>query len=169
MKKNQLLTGMLLLLGLAAPLWAQKAYTPAAGSAERKSMMDVLRIAVADYYSDFFTKENPPVFTVQHLKVAGDWAYAEVSTQPVVVAADKEPLENMSSVDRNAGSDQKSAKWTVSAWALYHKEPYGWDMAFNSTNGGAKDYEMSLDEGRAEAYRDMRKRYPKAPASIFPK
>ena len=51
---------------------AQRAYTPAAGSPERKAIMDVLRVPVE---ADLRQKV---VFKVQHLKIVGPWALARV-------------------------------------------------------------------------------------------
>ena len=74
--------------------------------------------------------------------MAGAWAYTEATTQPVLVAADDEVLENMFSVDKNAGSREKAAKWTINAWALCQKSAGGWEIVFHSTDERAKDYEM---------------------------
>lgn len=66
---------LVLLCALAAgagSLLAQAAHTPAAGSAERKAIMDVLRRPCEE---DLGRKV---IFRVQHLKVAGDWAFARV-------------------------------------------------------------------------------------------
>ena len=52
--------------------YAQRAYTPPAGSAERKAIMDVLRVPVE---ADLRQKV---VFKVQHLKIVGPWALARV-------------------------------------------------------------------------------------------
>jgi hypothetical protein len=51
---------------------AQSVYTPAAGSAERKAIMDVLREPCE---KDLGRKV---IFRVQHLRLAGDWAFARV-------------------------------------------------------------------------------------------
>ena len=51
---------------------AQRAYTPAAGSPERKAIMDVLRVPVE---ADLRQKV---VFKVQHLRIVGPWALARV-------------------------------------------------------------------------------------------
>ena len=51
---------------------AQKAHTPAPGSAERKAIMDVLRVPCE---KDLGLKV---IFRVQHLRVAGDLAFARV-------------------------------------------------------------------------------------------
>ena len=167
MKLRQMLLGITLLLSLAAPMLAQKAYTPANSTAERKQLMNLLRGPVVAHYGKYF-EGDPPVFTVRHLKVAGAWAYAEVTTQAVLVQPADEPLENMSSIDANAGSRDKAAKWTIDAWALYQKGADGWEIVFHSTDERAKDYEMSLDDGRIDAYKDMQKEYPRAPLAIFP-
>jgi hypothetical protein len=51
---------------------AQIAHTPPAGSAERKAIMDVLREPCEQ------DLRQKVVFRVQHLRVAGDWAFARV-------------------------------------------------------------------------------------------
>ena len=51
---------------------AQSAHTPAPGSAERKAIMDVLRVPCE---KDLGRKV---IFRVQHLRVAGDLAFARV-------------------------------------------------------------------------------------------
>jgi len=51
---------------------AQTISTPATGSAERKAIMDVLRVPCE---KDLGRKV---IFRVQHLKVTGDWAFARV-------------------------------------------------------------------------------------------
>jgi hypothetical protein len=167
MKLHRTILGIAALLACAAPLFAQKAYTPANGAAERKQFMNLLRGAVIAHYGKYF-EGDPPVFTVRHLKVSGAWAYAEVTTQEVLAQPNDEVLENMSSLDANAGSRDKAAKWTIDAWALYQKNGGEWEIVFHSTDERAKDYEMSLDDGRIEAYKDMRKKYPRAPLAIFP-
>lgn len=52
--------------------FAQRAYTPAAGSPERKAIMDVLRVPVE---ADLRQKV---IFKVQHLRIVGTWALARV-------------------------------------------------------------------------------------------
>ena len=52
--------------------FGQNAHTPPAGSAERKGIMDVLRVPCeADLGQNV-------IFRVQHLRVAGGWAFARV-------------------------------------------------------------------------------------------
>ena len=60
------------LLIVAGSAFAQTAHTPPAGSAERKAIMDALR---APAERDVGRKV---IFRVQHLRVAGDWAFARV-------------------------------------------------------------------------------------------
>ncbi len=169
MKLRHFVVTLAMIIGLAVPLAAQqKVSTPAPGTPLRQSLMDGLRYPVLVYYGKFFAEETLPVFTVRHLKVAGSWAYAEVTTQPVTVPAGADLLENMSSVDTNAGNSEKDAKWTIDAWAIYENNREGWNVVYDSTTEDGRKYEMSLDDGRAEAYKDMRKRFPKAPATIFP-
>ncbi|MEP6956437.1 MAG: hypothetical protein ABI883_06395 [Chthoniobacterales bacterium] len=62
--------GCLFLLANGAQ--AQKAYTPAAGSTERKAIMDALRVPCE---RDLNRKV---IFRVDHLRVAGDLAFARV-------------------------------------------------------------------------------------------
>ncbi len=69
MNKALLIT---LVWAMAATAHAQRAYTPAAGSPERKAIMDVLRAPVE---ADLRQKV---VFKVQHLKIVGPWALARV-------------------------------------------------------------------------------------------
>ena len=65
---------------LAVLLWAssvesalaQSAHTPPAGGAERKAIMDALRVPCE---ADLGRKV---IFQVQHLRVAGEWAFARV-------------------------------------------------------------------------------------------
>lgn len=56
----------------AASAFAQRAYTPAAGSPERTAIMDVLRVPVE---ADLRQKV---IFRVQHLRIVGPWALARV-------------------------------------------------------------------------------------------
>ena len=60
------------LLFVAANAFAQSVSTPPAGSAERKAIMDVLRVPCE---RDLGLKV---IFKVQHLRVSGDWAFARV-------------------------------------------------------------------------------------------
>lgn len=169
MKLRHFAVTLAIIIGAALPLAAQqKTYTPAPGTPLRQTFMDGLRYPVLVYYGKFFGEETPPVFTVRHLKVSGNWAYAEVTTQAVTVEPGMDLLENMSSLDDNAGSSEKAAKWTIDAWALYENNREGWIAVYDSTSEDGRKYEMSLDDGRTEAYKDMRKRFPKASAAIFP-
>ena len=61
-----------LLCCVAATAHAQRAYTPPAGSPERKAIMDVLRVPVE---ADLRQKV---IFKVQHLRIVGAWAFARV-------------------------------------------------------------------------------------------
>ncbi len=51
---------------------AQSAHTPVAGSAERKAIMDMLRVPCEQDLG------REVIFKVQHLRVAGEWAFARV-------------------------------------------------------------------------------------------
>ncbi len=69
--KHSLLIALCCLAALPAA-HAQRSYTPAAGSPERKAIMDVLRVPVE---ADLRQKV---VFKVQHLRIVGPWALARV-------------------------------------------------------------------------------------------
>lgn len=66
------------ILLLSATVMAQSGpYTPKAGSAERKAIMDALRVPVVKRLL------KPVVFKVDHLKVQGGWAFMKgVPQQP---------------------------------------------------------------------------------------
>jgi hypothetical protein len=73
-----------ILAALAGSAWAKECpYTPAAGSAERKAIMDSLRNPVMD------ALKQPVVFVVEQLKVCGDWAFLEARPQQ----PDGEPVD----------------------------------------------------------------------------
>lgn len=57
---------------ITAQAHAQRAHSPAAGTPERKAIMDVLRVPVE---ADLRQKV---VFKVQHLRIVGPWALARV-------------------------------------------------------------------------------------------
>ena len=57
---------------VCAHAFAQSAHTPAAGSEERKAIMDALRVPAE---KDLGRKV---IFRVDHLRVAGNWAFARV-------------------------------------------------------------------------------------------
>ena len=60
------------LAAMTTASFAQRAYTPAAGTPERKAIMDVLRVPVeADL-------QQRVVFKVQHLRIVGQWCLARV-------------------------------------------------------------------------------------------
>src|SRR5687767_6776918 len=69
---------ILIFLSAGAPATAQDAiYTPAAGSSERKAIMDSLRVPVEREL------KQRVVFKVDHLKVQSGWAFVRgVSKQP---------------------------------------------------------------------------------------
>ena len=67
-----LLIALSCLAATATDSFAQRAYTPAAGTPERKAIMDVLRVPVqADL-------QQKVIFRVQHLRIVGQWALARV-------------------------------------------------------------------------------------------
>ncbi len=59
-------------LSICLNAFAQVAHTPAAGSEERKAIMDALRVPAE---KDLGRKV---IFRVDHLRVAGNWAFARV-------------------------------------------------------------------------------------------
>ena len=64
-------------LFISATALAQSARTPAAGTPERKEIMDALRVPAEKEL------KQKVIFNVDILRVAGDWAYARVSpTRP---------------------------------------------------------------------------------------
>ena len=63
----------LLLLAVAQTAAAQRAHTPARGSAERQALMDALRGTVQRELG------KPAIFEVRELRVLGDWAFADVT------------------------------------------------------------------------------------------
>lgn len=62
-------------LAWAAPLAAQQVHTPPRGSPERRLLMDALRVRMQREL------RKPMIFEVEHLRVAGAWAFAEVIPQ----------------------------------------------------------------------------------------
>ena len=70
--KNTFLIALCCLAATCTHSYAQHAYTPAAGTPERKAIMDVLRVPVE---ADLRQKV---VFKVQHLRIVGPWALARV-------------------------------------------------------------------------------------------
>ena len=66
------LVALCCLAATTAQTYAQRAYTPAPGTPERKAIMDVLRgPAEADL-------RQKVIFRVQHLKIVGPWCLARV-------------------------------------------------------------------------------------------
>lgn len=73
----RLLTPLLLLFPLAAAGAADKWHTPAPGSAERKGIMDALRVPVQK------DVKQPVVFVARALRVQNNWAFLDGSlSQP---------------------------------------------------------------------------------------
>src|SRR4051794_4345841 len=65
--------GLALMLALAAgTAQAQRVHTPAAGTPERRLLMDALRLRMQRELN------RPMIFEVQQLRVLGSWAFAEV-------------------------------------------------------------------------------------------
>ena len=75
MRRAIMIRGVMLglLLALAAGRGtAQRVHTPAAGSPERRLLMDALRLRMQREIN------RPMIFEVQRLRVLGGWAFAEV-------------------------------------------------------------------------------------------
>ena len=79
-----------------------KAYTPPAGSPERKAMMDALR------------GDQKVVFKVNYLKVHGDWAWADVT-----------PLENGKAVAEGGANllHRENGVWKVMDLSVIPEDP----------------------------------------------
>lgn len=88
--------------GVAGQADAGKAHTPAAGSPERKAIMDALR------------GDQNVVFKVYYLKVHGDWAWADVT-----------PLENGKAVAEGGASllHNTAAGWKVMDLSVLPEDP----------------------------------------------
>jgi len=79
-----------------------KAYTPAAGSPERKAIMDALR------------GDQKVVFKVNYLKMHGDWAWADVT-----------PLENGKAVAEGGANllHKENGRWKVMDLSVIPEDP----------------------------------------------
>ena len=108
------------LLLASATAFAQSAKTPAAGSPERKAIMDAIR---GPAEKEFKTKV---IFNVDILRVAGDWAYARVSpTLPNGKEIDFSKTKYREQIELGAFDPQGEAllrrqndKWKVLEWAF---------------------------------------------------
>ena len=72
MRSKYLATSLCCLVLSLGGIHGQSVHTPAAGTAERKAIVDVLRVPAE---KDLGRKV---IFKVSHLRVAGDWAFARV-------------------------------------------------------------------------------------------
>ena len=120
MTYRQLSIGLCCLLLASATAFAQSARTPAAGSAERKAIMDAIREPAE---REFKTKV---IFNVDILRVAGDWAYARVSpTLPNGEEIDFSKTKYRKQVELGAFDPQGEAllrreddEWKVLEWVF---------------------------------------------------
>ena len=96
------------------------AHTPAPGSAERKAIMDALRVPAEKDLG------QQVIFNVDKLNVVGDWAYARVSpTRPNGDEIDFARTKYREAVEAGAFDAQGEAllrrtgdKWKVLEWAF---------------------------------------------------
>ena len=114
---------------LCANSFAQGAYTPKPGSAEREAIMDSLRaVAKKDL-------GRTVIFKVDHLRVVGDWAFARVSpTLPNGEEIDFTKTKYRKLVELGAFDPQ--------AETLLRKTAKGWDVV--EWRFGATDVESIL-------------------------
>ena len=97
---------------------AQTVSTPPSGSAERKAIMDVLRVPCEKDLG------RAGIFRVQHLKVAGDWAFARVvPIQPDGKEIDysrtkygEAAAEGMFDAEGEALLRREGGKWKLLEW-----------------------------------------------------
>ena len=119
MMKTKLLLAASCLFCLCAT-HAQTVHTPVAGSAERKAMMDALRVPFEKVL------RQKVIFRVRTLRVAGDWALAQADpTRPDGGAIDyartkyRQDFENGSfSGEGEALLHRVDGKWSVIEWRL---------------------------------------------------
>ena len=112
------------------------AYTPKAGSSERKAIMDALRIPIQK------EAKEKVVFYDVYLKVDTDWAYVWAMSR-----------------NSKGGYLKKygSAGFDPGTYGLVRKNGKSWKVLYWGIASDASPLE------------EMRKMYPKAPKSIFPK
>ena len=111
---------MLLIAGMAVSAIGQSAYTPGKGSAERKAIMDALRVPVEREL------KQKVVFVVDHIKVQGSWAFVNGSPQsPSGGQPDYRKTEYWDAVESDAFDNNYFAllrktrgKWQVSTYAI---------------------------------------------------
>lgn len=135
---------------LATDLFAQEgAHTPAAGSSERKAIMDAMRL---DFYpvDPAAARANPKgvVFKVLFLKVHGDWACTHVDP---VDASGKQVAEPRWGLLR-----RRSGQWSDVSY-FDNLRP------FASEEAAQNALEMS-----ASTIAKVRAVFPEAPRDIFP-
>jgi hypothetical protein len=107
-------------IAIGATALAQSAFTPAAGTPERKAIMDALRVRAEK------DLEQKVIFNVDTLKVAGDWAYARVTpTKPNGDDIDFSETRYSEQVELGAFDPQGEAllrrsgdSWKVIEWAF---------------------------------------------------
>ena len=108
---------------------AQRAYTPAAGTAERKAIMDVLRVPVeADLRQKVVTR-------VQHLRIAGSWALARV----VPIRPDGGEINYRRTKYRE---DMEDGAFDGEGEALLRRSGNGWELL--EWRFGASDTEVPI-------------------------
>ena len=125
---------------LVAPcLLAQGPTTPKAGSAERKAIMDALRVPIQK------TLKKKLVFKVDHLKVQGGWAFLYgVPQQPGGKKMDYKGTRYQDAIDSEIFDDnfcgllkKQGSKWIVKDWRLGMTDVAwdGWDKHYGAPKG----------------------------------
>jgi hypothetical protein len=74
--QSALLSLALVILGATTRLYVQTPHTPHPGSSERQAICDAMRALVHAEYAEQ-TLPKPVVFTIDTLRVQGDFAYLE--------------------------------------------------------------------------------------------
>jgi hypothetical protein len=101
--------------------FAQRAHTPKPGSAERAAIMDAIRGPAEKEL------KQSVIFKVEHLRVAGEWAYAKVSpTRPDGGELNYSKTKFQKLIDLGAFDPQGEAllfkeedgEWTVVEWVF---------------------------------------------------
>ena len=117
------------LLTVLASAFAQSAYTPKPGSAEREAIMDALRVPAKKDLG------RTVIFKVDQLRVVGDWAFARVSpTLPNGEEIDYRKTKYRKMVELGAFDPQ--------AETLLRRTAKGWDVV--EWRFGATDVESVL-------------------------
>ena len=117
------------LLMLSANAFAQGAYTPKPGSAEREAIMEALRVPAKKDLG------HTVIFKVDQLRVVGDWAFARVSpTLPDGKEIDYTKTKYRKLVELGAFDPQ--------AETLLRRTVQGWDVV--EWRFGATDVESVL-------------------------